>query len=73
MRNVKILKLYFFIIVLVCIDECVDDMKIDDVNVVIYFDLFFEFKIRFGNRLLCMRKYYVKYLEFEEVLVIFIF
>lgn len=59
--------------VLVCIDECVDDMKIDDVNVVIYFDLFVEFKIRFGNRLLCMRKYYVKYLEFEEVLVIFIF
>lgn len=59
--------------VLVCIDECVDDMKIDDVNVVIYFDLFVEFKIRFGNRLLCMRKYYVKYLEFEEVLVFFIF
>lgn len=73
MRNVKILKLIFscYLLVSVCTDECVDDMKIDDANAVIHFDLPSESKTRFGNRLSCMRKYYAKYSESEEVLAIF--
>uniref|UniRef100_A0A8W8K9B9 RNA helicase n=1 Tax=Magallana gigas TaxID=29159 RepID=A0A8W8K9B9_MAGGI len=51
---------------LVCTDECIDDMKIDDANAVIHFDLPSESKTRFGNRLSCMRKYYAKYSESEE-------
>lgn len=46
-------------------------MKIDDANAVIHFDLPSESKTRFGNRLSCMRKYYAKYSESEEVLAIF--
>lgn len=72
-RNVKILKLYFLVTCFfsVCTDECVDDMKIDDANAVIHFDLPAESKTRFGNRLSCMRKYYAKYSESEEVLAFF--
>ncbi|XP_078337026.1 uncharacterized protein LOC111136315 isoform X2 [Crassostrea virginica] len=51
---------------LVCTDECVDEMKIDDANAVIHYDLPAESKTRFGNRLSCMRKYYAKYSESEE-------
>lgn len=46
-------------------------MKIDDANAVIHFDLPAESKTRFGNRLSCMRKYYAKYSESEEVLAFF--
>lgn len=48
-------------------------MKIDDANAVIHFDLPSESKTRFGNRLSCMRKYYAKYSESEEVLAFFYF
>lgn len=43
-------------------------MKIDDANAVIHYDLPAESKTRFGNRLSCMRKYYAKYSESEEVI-----
>lgn len=71
-RNVKTLKIFsYYLPVSVCTDECVDDMKIDDANAVIHYDLPAESKTRFGNRLSCMRKYYAKYSKSEEVLAIF--
>ncbi|XP_061163126.1 putative ATP-dependent RNA helicase TDRD12 isoform X2 [Saccostrea echinata] len=51
---------------LVCTDECISDIKIDDANAVIHYDIPAESKSRFGNRLSCLRKYYAHYSGLEE-------
>ncbi|XP_062611954.1 uncharacterized protein LOC134273751 isoform X2 [Saccostrea cucullata] len=51
---------------LVCTDECINDIMIDDANAVIHYDMPAESKSRFGNRLLCLRKYYAQYTGLEE-------